>query len=160
MNTRRNRIRQGLGAGLGLAGLALAAASAAAAGEEVRYTTHIKALVDARCAGCHGADAPEYGDFKKEKEKFTALSRGPRMDTYSHLIFYAGWPDTGALMRRLDDGSATKDGTAGNMYRHLGADEPERQKNLRLIKDWIGNWTHKRFPELTKEDLAGITVAY
>ena len=46
-----------------------------------RYTTHIKAVVEARCIGCHGADAPEYGDFKKEKERFTAASKGPRMDT-------------------------------------------------------------------------------
>jgi hypothetical protein len=135
-------------------------AAAAAVAEEVRYTTHIRAVVEAKCVGCHGADEPEYGDFKKEKDKYTAASRGPRMDTYSHLIFYAGWPDTGALMRRLDDGAGTKDGKAGNMYRHLGADEAERQGNLRLFKAWVGTWTHKRFPDLTKEDLAKLTVAY
>lgn len=142
-----------------LAGSVMTSAGTATA-EEVRYTTHIKALVDARCAGCHGGDAPEYGDFKKDKEKFTTMSRGPRMDTYPHLIFYAGWPDTGALMRRLDDGSGAKDRKPGNMYRHLGDDEAERQKNLGLFKAWVGTWTHKRFPDLTKEELAGITVAY
>lgn len=140
--------------------LLIVAASAASAADQVRYTTHVKAVVDARCAGCHGPDAPEYGDFKNEKEKYTGMSKGPRMDTYSHLIFYTGWPDTGALMRRLDDGSGTKDGKPGNMYRHLGSDEAERQRNLALFKAWVGVWTHKRFPELTKEDLAGITVAY
>jgi hypothetical protein len=137
-----------------------ATAVAAAEGGGVRYTTHVKAVVEARCTGCHGADSPEYGDFKKEKEKFTAAAKGPRMDTYSHLIFYAGWPDTGALMRRLDDGGGAKEGKPGNMYRHLGADDAERQKNLKLFKEWVGNWTHKRFPELTKDDLAGIAVPY
>lgn len=137
-----------------------ATASVAAEAGGVRYTTHIQAVVEARCIGCHGDDAPEYGDFKKDKEKFTALSKGPRMDTYSHLIFYAGWPDTGALMRRIDDGSGTKDGKPGNMYSHLGTDAAERRKNFTLFKEWVGNWTHKRFPDLTKEDLAGITVPY
>lgn len=151
-----NRKGRPIFAGAVLTGLLTATAVAA----EVRYTTHIKAVVDARCVSCHGAGEPEYGDFKKEKERFTAASRGPRMDTYSHLIFYAGWPDTGALMRRLDDGSGAPDGKAGNMYRHLGADEAERQRNLKLFKGWVGNWTHRRFPDLTKEDLAGITVAY
>jgi hypothetical protein len=149
---------------LGVLGFVVAGAGAtavrAAGANEVRYTTHIKAVVEARCIGCHGGDAPEYGDFKKDKEKFTAASRGPRMDTYPHLIFYAGWPDTGALMRRLDDGSGAKDGKPGNMYRHLGVDDAERQKNLKLLKEWVGNWTHKRFPELTKEDLTGIAVPY
>jgi hypothetical protein len=126
----------------------------------VRYTTQIKAVFDRQCAGCHGGDAPEYGDFKKDKEKFVQQFKGPKMDSYPHLVFFTGWPDTGALMRRLDDGKGVKDGKAGNMYQYLGKDEAERQKNLRLFKDWVGNWTHKRFPELTKEDLAGIAVKY
>jgi len=63
-------------------------------------------------------------------------------------------------MRRLDDGKNTKDNKPGNMYQNLGADEQERQKNLKLFRDWVGNWTLKRFPDLTKEDLAGIQVKY
>jgi len=128
--------------------------------EEVKYTTHIKKIFDAQCAGCHGGDAPEYGDFKKAKEKFVKNSKGPKMDSYAHLVSYTGWPDTGAIMRRLDDGRSTKDGKPGNMYQHLGADEKERQDNLRLFKAWVGNWILKRFSELSKEDLAGISVRY
>lgn len=127
---------------------------------DVRYTTDIKAVFDRQCSMCHGAGSPEYGDFKKDKEKFSKLFKGPKMDSYAHLVFFTGWPDTGALMRRLDDGKGSKDGKAGNMYKHLGSDDAERLKNLKLFKDWVGNWTLKRFPDLTKEELAGISVKY
>lgn len=83
-----------------------------------------------------------------------------RLDTYSHLIFYTAWPDTGALMRRLDDGKNTKDGEPGNMYQYLGSTEEERQQNLKLFKDWVGNWTLKRWKDITKEDMDGIKVKY
>lgn len=128
--------------------------------EEVRYTTHIKPVFDRACANCHGADAPEYSDFKKEKDKFVALAKGPKMNSYPHLIQFTAWPDTGALMRRLDDGKNAKDGKAGNMYQYLGADETERQKNLKLFKEWVGNWSLKKWPETTKEDMNGTTVKY
>ena len=127
---------------------------------EVKYTTHIKQLFEQKCESCHGNDAPEYADFKKDKEKYTALFKGPKMAGYANLVSFTGWPDTGALMRRLDDGTNTKDRKPGNMYQYLGADEAERQKNFKLFRDWVGNWTLKRFPELTKEDLAGIKAAY
>ena len=144
-----------------LLGIALALLLAPAVrAEDVRYATHIKALFDRQCAGCHGGDAPEYGDFKRDKEQFTQQYKGPKMDSYAHLVFFTGWPDTGALMRRLDDGKGKKDGKAGNMYQHLGQDDGERQKNLKLFKAWVGNWTLKRFPDLTKDDLAGIEVKY
>ncbi len=128
--------------------------------EDVRYTTHIKQIFDQKCAGCHGGDAPELADFKKDQKKYTQMSKGPKMDSYAHLNQFIGWPDTGAIMRRLDDGKNTKGNKPGNMYQHLGADEPERQKNLKLFRDWVGNWTLKRFPELTKDDLAAIKVKY
>ena len=147
-------------AGAMTAALACLAAPAPAEEAKVRYTTHIKVLFDKQCAGCHSADAPEYGEFEKDKDGFKQRSRGPRMDTYAHLVFFTGWPDTGALMRRLDDGKGVKDGKPGNMYEHLGADDAERQKNLKLFKAWVGNWTHKRFKDLTKDDLAGIAVPY
>jgi mono/diheme cytochrome c family protein len=134
--------------------------AAAASADDVRYTTHIKAVFDRQCSMCHGAGSPEYGDFKKEKERYTRMVKGPKMDSYAHLVHFTGWPDTGALMRRLDDGKGTKDGTAGNMYPYLGSDDAERQKNLALFKAWVGNWTLKRLPELTKEDLTGILVKY
>lgn len=127
---------------------------------EVRYTTDIKPLFDRHCAGCHGAASPEYPEFSKNKEKFKGEFKGPRMDSYSYLIYFTGWPDTGALMRRLDDGGSAGTGKAGNMYQYLGATDEERRKNLKLFKDWVGNWTLKRESELTIEDLRGIKVAY
>ena len=83
-----------------------------------------------------------------------------RMDSYSHLVSFVGWPNSGAMMRRLDDGKGSKDGKPGNMYLHLGATEVERQQNLGQFKAWIGNWSLKRWPETTREDLNGITVKY
>lgn len=89
-----------------------------------------------------------------------AQFKGPKMDSYAHLVYFTGWPDTGALMRRLDDGKNTKDGKAGNMYQYLGSDDAERQKNLKLFREWVGNWVLKRWPEMTKEDMNGIKVKY
>ncbi|MDH4161712.1 MAG: cytochrome C [Nitrospirota bacterium] len=148
------------------AGMALVCAgillftAARAGGEDIRYSTHIKKLFDDRCVSCHGKDAPEHDDFKKDREGFKKKGLGPKMDSYAHLASYAGWPDSGAIMRRLDDGKNTKDGKAGNMYEYLGANEEERQRNLGLFKAWVGVWTLKRFSELTREELAGITVKY
>ena len=128
--------------------------------EEITYTTHIKRMFDMHCASCHGKNAPEQGDFKKGKEGFTKRGLGPKMDSYAHLASYVGWPDSGAVMRRLDDGKNTKDGRPGNMYKHLGVTEEERQRNLQTFKAWVGNWSLKRFLEMTKEDLAEISVKY
>lgn len=140
-------------------GLFVSLSSSANAGETF-YTTHIKPVFDRQCAGCHGGDAPELAVFEKASEAYIKESKGPKMDSYPHLLQFVGWPDSGAVMRRLDDGKNTKDARPGNMYQQLGATEEERQKNLRLFKDWIGNWTLKRFPDLTKEDLAGIKAKY
>lgn len=130
-------------------------------GQEITYTTHIKPLFDAKCVGCHGPNsAPEYYAFKAEPKRWLDKGQGMRMDTYSHLIFYTAWADTGSLMRRLDDGKNTKDGKPGNMYQYLGATEEERQKNLNLFKGWVGYWTLKRWPEITKEELDKIRVKY
>lgn len=137
------------------------ASVAFAAADEATYTGQIAPLVNARCSGCHGSNAaPEYHAFKKDKEKWIAKGKGMRMDSYSHLVFYTAWPDTGALMRRLDDGKNSKDGKPGNMYIHLGNSEDERQRNLALFKGWVGNWTLKRWPDISKEELNSIMVRY
>lgn len=129
--------------------------------DEITYRKHIQPLFNAKCISCHGPDsAPEYEAFKAEKEKWLGVKKGMRMDTYSHLIFYTAWPDTGALMRRLDDGKNTKDGKPGNMYQYLGDSEEERQKNLNVFKEWVGHWTLKRWKEITKDDLDRIRVKY
>jgi hypothetical protein len=134
--------------------------AADASGDDVRYTTHIKPLFERQCSGCHGPDSPEYGDFDKDKKKYAAESKGPRMDTYAHLVQFTAWPDTGALMRRLDDGKNRNDGKPGDMYENLGSTDEERRMNLKLFKAWVGNWTLKRWPDITKEELNGITVNY
>lgn len=90
------------------------------------------------------------------------------MDTYADLISFVGWPDTGAIMRRLDDGSNTADRKPGNMYQYLGATDEERQANLKLFMAWVGEdaWTLKRWnkkgdvPGITKEELHKIKVKY
>ncbi|MFZ6008270.1 MAG: cytochrome C, partial [Nitrospirota bacterium] len=97
---------------------------------------------------------------KEEKDMWLSKGKGMRMDTYSHLVFYTAWPDTGALMRRLDDGKGSKEGKPGNMYQHLGSTEEERQQNLKLFKDWVGGWTLKRWKDITKEDMDGIKAKY
>jgi hypothetical protein len=89
------------------------------------------------------------------------------MDSYADLLALIGWPDTGAVMRRLDDGK-NAGGKPGNMYQYLGSSEEERQKNLDLFKAWVGPdaWVLNRFrargsvPGITKEQLEKIRVKY
>lgn len=91
------------------------------------------------------------------------------MDTYERFIAFIAWPDTGALMRRLDDGkNPLAGGKPGNMYLYLGATDEERVKNLALIKTWVGNdaWNLNRWeargvvPGVSKEQLTKIKLNY
>lgn len=142
------------------AALILVGASVSQA-DEITYTRHIQPLFAAHCSDCHGKDAaPDYYAFLQEKEKWLAAGQGMRLDTYPYLIFFTAWPDTGSLMRRLDDGTSVTNGMPGNMYRHLGSTEEERQRNLKIFKEWVGNWVVNRWPEVTKEELNGIKVRY
>jgi len=136
--------------------------------EDVTYRKHIRPLWMEKCATCHGSDAPYYGDFKEAKDDFVSQDLGPRMDTYADLIYFIGWPDTGAIMRRLDDGKASTDAKAGNMYEYLGEDEAERQRNLAIFKAWIGPdaWKLNRWktrgdvPGINKDDLDRLLLKY
>lgn len=127
---------------------------------ETTWSGTIKGIFDKQCGACHGSNAPEYAQFKKEKQAWTAKGIGMRMDSYGLLISYVGWPQTGALMRRLDDGSGSASKKAGNMYQYLGATEAERQANLALFKGWVGAWSLKRWADSTKDELNAIKVAY
>ncbi len=135
---------------------------------EVTYRKDIKPLWDKKCAACHGADAPYLGDFEQDKKKFEARMKGPRMDAYADMIFFVGWPDSGAIMRRLDDGKNASNSKPGNMYQYLGASDEERQQNLKLFKEWVGPdaWTLKRWeargsvPGLSEAELRKIRVKY
>lgn len=138
-----------------------AALFSAVLANEITYRKNIRPLVEQRCMPCHGAASPYLGEFNENKEKFAKMMVGPRMDIYANLVAFVGWPDTGALMRRLDDGKNTKDGKPGNMYEFLGGDEAERQRNLALIKAWVGEggWFLGRLPELDKATLERMKVA-
>ena len=145
---------------LTIVGMVILVLSSHAWSEEITYRKHIKPIFDAKCTGCHGAGSPEYPEFKENQKKYQGMFKGPRMDAYTYLIIFVGWPDTGALMRRLDDGKNTKDGKQGNMYQYLGATAEEREINLGLFKDWVGNWTLERWREIGKEKLDAIKVGY
>ena len=130
--------------------------------DEVTYRKDIRPLWEKRCAECHGSASPYLGEFEQNKEAHKAADEGPRMDSYADLLFFVAWPDTGALMRRLDDGANTKDGKPGNMYKKLGKTDEERQRNLLLFKAWVGEdaWVLKKKGEITKEELLRIKAAY
>lgn len=130
--------------------------------DEVTYRNDIRPLWEKRCAECHGSASPYLGEFEQNKEKHKAADEGPRMDTYADLLFFVAWPDTGALMRRLDDGTNTKDGKPGNMYKKLGKTDEERRQNLLLFKAWVGEdaWVLRKKGDVSKEELLRIKAAY
>jgi hypothetical protein len=145
----------------------LGAASAGA--QEVSYRSTIAPLWQSKCVACHGAQSPERADFLLDEKGYAAKSQGPRMDSYERFIAFIAWPDTGALMRRLDDGSsAHAGGKPGNMYLYLGANEAERAANLNRVKAWVGvgAWNLNRWekrgdvPAVSKEQLQKISVKY
>lgn len=127
---------------------------------EVTWQKDIKQLFDKNCLSCHGKDSPEHDAFAKDKKGFTEKGIGMRMDTYSHLITYVGWPYTGALIRRLDDGTSREDNKPGNMYEHLGATDAERKANLAIFKSWVGSWNVKRWKDISKDELNAIKAKY
>jgi mono/diheme cytochrome c family protein len=145
----------------GVAGVVLwtvltAGAAIAAEKGEVTYEKDVKKIISENCLSCHGSDAPTMEAFKKDEEGFKKAMKGPRVDTYANLMIIVNGSDTGALMRRLDDGKSTKDGKPGNMYSNLGGTEVEKAANLKVIKDWIGGWTLKRKKEITEGELKAI----
>ena len=95
------------------------------------YRSHVQPMIKVQCAECHGAEAPTLAEFKLNEEKYKKEKLGPRTDTYENLLQIVVYPDSGAFMRRVDDGTHTADKKPGNMYKHLG-------ENERLAKI---NWT-------------------
>lgn len=124
--------------------------------EGVTYEKDVKPIISQRCLLCHGSDSPTIEEFDKNKEGFKQKNKGPRMDTYENLMIFVNGKDTGAFMRRLDDGKNTKDGKPGNMYRWLGNTDEERVKGLQIIKKWVGGWTLKRKAEITEAESKAI----
>lgn len=149
--------------------LAFSAALVPAMAADVTYRNDIRPLIKAQCAGCHGDRAPTLAEFKLAEERFKNEMLGPRTDTYADLVQLISWPDTGALMRRLDDGSNTADKKPGNMHKYLGETDAERARNLELVKDWLGgagSWNLNRWekrgevPAITKEQLDLLKLRY
>lgn len=132
------------------------------------YRANVQPLIKAQCAECHGADAPTLAEFKLDEEKYKKEKLGPRTDTYENLLQIVAYPDSGALMRRIDDGTNTADKKPGNMYKYLGETETDRQNNLKMFKAWIGEggWNLNRWaargdvPGITKEQLDKVKVKY
>ena len=133
-----------------------AGASIAAAQGEVTYEKDVKKIISAQCLSCHGSDAPTMEAYKKDQDGFKKAKKGPRMDTYATLMIMVNGSDTGALMRRVDDGMSTKEGKPGNMYNYLGSTKAEQAANLKVIKEWIGGWTLKRKKDITEVELKAI----
>lgn len=141
-----------------ISALALLASTAwPALADDITYGKHIRPVWEDRCERCHGASAPLFEAFMQNSKQYELDDKGPRMDTYERLVYFVSGPDAGALMRRLDDGSNTKDGQPGNMYRHLGRGE-QRKENLQLFKQWVGEgaWTVRGAGELTQEEIQRI----
>lgn len=136
--------------------------------QDVTYRKDIQPMLKAMCAECHGDKSPSLTEFKLDEEKYKKAKEGPRIDTYEHLLALIAYPDTGALMRRLDDGSSTADKKPGNMYKHLGETDAERAAKLKTIKAWLGEgaWNLNRWskrgdvPGITKEQLDKLKLKY
>ena len=139
--------------------------AASASAQDVTWRKDVQPIVAAKCAGCHSASQPEFGEWMVRREKEKSLA--PRMDTYAHFTNYVVWPATGAMMRRLDDGKAAG-GKPGNMYAFLGADDAERAANLKTIRAWLGEgaWNLNRWeksgntPGISKDQLDKIKAKY
>lgn len=148
--------------------IAYATLATPASALDVTYRGEIQPLIKAQCAECHGGDSPTLAEFSLAKEKYSKAKEGPRTNTYEALIQLIGWPDTGALMRRLDDGTNTPDRKPGNMYKYLGENDKERAAKLLLIKAWVGEgaWNLNRWekrgdiPAITKDQLDRIRILY
>ncbi len=133
-----------------------ACSSKASSDAPVTYEAGIRPLWEKRCSECHDSDSPTLAEFKKDKKGYKEKGLGPRMDTYENLMIFVNGPDTGALMRRLDDGTHTKKGKPGNMYEMLGEDPAERAANLAIFKRWVGGWTLKRSASISDAERAAI----
>lgn len=135
-----------------------------ATAEELTWRNDIAPMIAANCGACHGADRPTYREWRLLSDEDRARV-GSRMDTYDHFMSYVIWPATGAMQRRLDDGT-NRGGEPGNMYVFLGSTDEERAENLEMLRDWLGAWNLNRWtdrgdvPGITKEQLEAISAEF
>ncbi|MFZ3082421.1 cytochrome C [Rhodoferax ferrireducens] len=148
--------------------LACATMALPALAADVTYRADVQPILKAQCDECHGAEAPTLKEFDLAKEKYTKEKSGPRLSTYETLLQLIAYPDSGAFMRRLDDGSGNADKKPGNMYKHLGETDEQRAANLKVLKAWVGEggWNPNRWmargdvPAITKEQLDKLKLKY
>lgn len=151
-----------------LASLACASMATATLAADVSYRSDVRPLIKARCIECHGDESPTLADFLQDQQKYRKDMQGPRLGTYGELIQLIGWPDAGALMRRLDDGTHTANKRPGNMYKYLGENDAERAANLNIFKAWVGEsaWNLNAWekqsdvPAVTKEQMDKLKLKY
>ena len=154
-----------------LAAVACAAVALPVLAADVTYRADVEPIMKAQCADCHSAaaNAPTLKEYDLAKEKYDKEKLGPRTDSYENLLVLIAYPDSGAFMRRLDDGSSPfSGGKPGNMYKNLGATDAERVKNLATIKAWVGEggWNLNRWkargdvPAITKEQQDKLVLKY
>jgi hypothetical protein len=137
-----------------------------AGAQEVTWRKDIQPVIAAKCAACHGANQPGFAEWNVQRVNDKNLA--PRLDTYAYFMNHVVWPETGAIMRRLDDGKGASGGKPGNMYAYLGSDDAERAKNLQTIKAWLGDgaWNLNRWekrgdtPAVSKEQLDKVRAKF
>jgi len=129
-----------------LVATACAAIVLPAAAADVTYRNDVAPLIKKYCAECHAeaAGSPSMAEFKLNEEHYAKKEKvGPRSDTYEHLLQLVNGNSTGALMRRLDDGTNPyAKGKPGNMYKYLCEKENTNNNadcaaNLKIIKAWV-----------------------
>lgn len=139
----------------------------------VSYRKDVAPMLEKYCAECHSvkAGAPTLKEFDLNKKHFEKEKLGPRNDTYELVVQLIAYPDAGAFMRRLDDGTSQyAGGKPGNMYKYLceKGNDAECAANLKVLKAWLGEgaWNLNRFnargdvPAITKEQLDKLVLAY
>ncbi len=137
-------------------------------GAEVTYRNDVKPFLQTNCGECHGDRSPILAEFKLDAERYKNEKHGPRFDAYESLLQIIAYPDSGAFMRRLDDGTMSADQKPGNMHKHLGETESERAANLTMLKAWVGagawnlnRWkTESGVPGISKEQMDKLQLMY
>ena len=104
--------------------------------EAITYEADVKEIIANNCLTCHGDASPL-----------------PLHDYESLMVFVNG-DSAGAFMRSLDNGENREDVEPGNMYEYLGESDEEREANLAVLKEWVGNWTVEDKP--SEEELKSI----
>lgn len=120
----------------------------ASCSNNITYEKDIKSIINDKCIDCHANNHPTLSEFRKDIEGYRKNNIGVRLDTYKNLIVFVTGDDMGSLMRKLDNGENTEDGNPGQMYEYLGDDDIEREKNLKIFKDWICAWVLKSREEI------------